>query len=374
MHNAQQVAALARHCRVTKIIAPTYEEMPREDFNGIPVVHPKFLRVPLLSRPFNGWLFARSIAPELQGEKFDIALVNWAYPDAYGMMLLADKFKFPFAVTVQGSDVNSFFRNPTRKRQILAALRASRAVFTRSNALRDVLKRDGIQATTVYNGIDREKFQPRSRAEACRELGLPENRRRILFVGNLLPVKGPTILAEAFCTICGSDLQSRQPAKPAASTAEFANVDLVFVGAGSESNNIAAGERVKIVGTQPHEKIPLWMNACDVLCLPSLNEGLPNAALEALASALPVVASNVGGVPEIVRDGVNGLLVAPRNPDALAAALRVALTFTWDRSAVMLSVEKFDWTVNARSVAEILENSVRGKSQNETVMASSKIE
>jgi glycosyltransferase involved in cell wall biosynthesis len=359
MHNAQQVAALAKHCRVTEIIAPTYNELPREEFHGIPVVHPKFIRIPLLSRPFNGRLFARSVAPELQDAKFDIALVNWAYPDAYGVMLLADKSKFPFATTVQGSDVNIFFRNPTRKRQILAALRASRAVFTRSNALRDLLARDGVKATTVYNGIDREKFQPRSRAEACRALGLPENRRRILFVGNLLPVKGPTILARAFETICGSDFQSRPVGNTIPSHNQFDDVDLLFIGSGSESKKIKPSDRVKLLGAQPHDKIPLWMNACDVLCLPSLNEGLPNVALEALASALPVVASNVGGVPEIIRDGVNGLLVAPRNPDALAAALRVALTFTWDRSAVMLSVEKFDWEANAKTVVEILENSVR---------------
>jgi glycosyltransferase involved in cell wall biosynthesis len=288
-------------------------------------------------------------------------------------MLLAQKFKFPFAVTVQGSDVNIFFRNPSRKRQILAALRASRAVFTRSNALRDLLARDGVKATTVYNGIDREKFQPRNRAEACRQLGLPENRRRILFVGNLLPVKGPTILAEAFRRVCGSDFQSRPACAAPSPAAEFVDVDLIFVGAGSESKKIKSSDRVKLVGAQPHDKIPLWMNACDVLCLPSLNEGLPNVALEALASAIPVVASNVGGVPEIIRDGVNGLLVAPKNAEALAAALRVALTFTWDRSAVLLSVEKFDWETNAKTVVEILEDCVCSKPRSESEVAASTI-
>jgi len=96
------------------------------------------------------------------------------------------------------------------------------------------------------------------------------------------------------------------------------------------------------------------MNACDVLCLPSLSEGLPNVALEAMACGLPVVASRVGGVPEVVRDGVNGFLVPPSNPSALADALRRALATKWDREAIRASVSQFDWDVNARTVLDTL--------------------
>jgi glycosyltransferase involved in cell wall biosynthesis len=97
------------------------------------------------------------------------------------------------------------------------------------------------------------------------------------------------------------------------------------------------------------------MNASDVLCLPSLNEGLPNVALEAMACGLPVVASRVGGVPEIVHEGVNGFLVAPSDPNALAEALRRALATKWDREAIRASVSQFDWDVNARALFGVLE-------------------
>jgi len=104
------------------------------------------------------------------------------------------------------------------------------------------------------------------------------------------------------------------------------------------------------------------MGASDVLCLPSLNEGLPNVALEALACGLPVVASNVGGVPEIVQDGVNGLLVPPGNVAALATALRTALARTWDRSILLGSVKRFDWDENARQVRTVLQSAIQSHS------------
>jgi len=328
MHNAQQVAALSKYCEV-KVIAPMHRPVPDEAWRGIAVTHPRFISLPMISRPLNGWLFARAVEPAMSREQFDIALVNWAYPDAYGVMLVAEKLNFRFATTVQGSDVNVFFENPTRKRQILRALRASRVVFCRSEALHEKLAAAGIEATTVVNGIDHERFRPMDRVDVCGKLGLDPDRKRILFIGNLLPVKGPTVLATA--------------------ATQLADVDVLFVGSGPE--RITTG---RCVGARPHDEIPLWLNASDILCLPSLNEGLPNVALEALACGLPVVASRVGGVPEIVRDNVNGFLVPSSDPAALADALRRALAMKWDREAIQASVSRFDWDVNARTVLDAL--------------------
>jgi len=309
--NAQQVAALSKLCEVT-VVAPTSQTMSDENRVGVRVVHPRFFHVPVLSRPFNGWLFARAVEPVIRHERFDMVLASWAYPDAYGVMLVAEKLEFPFATTVLGSDVNAFFENPARKQQILRALRASRVVFAKSKALQSRLAAEGIESAVDYNGLDREK------------------RRRVLFVGNLLPVKGPNVLARA--------------------AEELQDVDVIFVGNGPEK--ITAG---RCVGARPHEEIPLWMNASDVLCLPSLNEGLPNVALEAMACGLPVVASRVGGVPEIVQEGVNGFLVPPSDANTLAETLRRALATKWDGVAIRASVSQFDWDVNARALFGVLE-------------------
>jgi glycosyltransferase involved in cell wall biosynthesis len=324
--NAQQVAALSKLCNVT-VVAPTTRARPNESRDGVRVIHPQYFTVPLLSRPLNGWLFARAIQPVICRERFDMVLANWAYPDAYGVMLLAEKFNFPFATTVMGSDVNTSFDNRTRKQQILRALRASRIVFTRSKALQSRLATEGIESVVTYNGIDRKKFHPLDRAEACRKLGLDAKRRRVLYVGNLAPVKGPTILAKA--------------------AEQLFEADVIFVGVGTEE--IKAG---RCVGARLHDEIPLWMNACDVLCLPSLNEGLPNVVLEAMACGLPVVASSVGGVPEVVRDGVNGFLVPPSAPLALAEALQRALATRFDHEIIRASISEFNWDANARTVLD----------------------
>jgi glycosyltransferase involved in cell wall biosynthesis len=386
IHNAQQVAALSKHCGI-KVIAPMHLPVSYESWNGIAVAHPKCSHVPLLSRSLNGWLFARAVEPLIHGQKFDIALVNWAYPDAYGVMLVANKLKFPFATTVQGSDVNVLFENASRKRQVLRALRASRAVFCRSEALRETLAAEGVSAVTVYNGVDREKFRLMDRAEVCGKLGLDPKRRRILYVGNLLPVKGPTILADGFQhLLCHAHCGSASTAESSAATGcdeplcfgrsgNFADLDVLFLGDGTEaplirksfcsfvgtSTALDAREdcpSVFLPGARPHGEIPFWMNACDLLCLPSLSEGLPNVALEAMACGLPVVASHVGGVPEIVRNGVNGFLVPPSNPGVLADALRRALAMKWDREAIRTSVSQFDWDVNARTVLDTLSKSL----------------
>jgi glycosyltransferase involved in cell wall biosynthesis len=211
----------------------------------------------------------------------------------------------------------------------------------------------------------------------------------VLYVGNLVPVKGPTILADGFqYLLCHSQDGQPSGAGPEGAGASsdqpfcfgkggsFGDLDAIFLGTGPEMGVVRQsfctyvatsttlgwrddGPTVFLLGARPHEEIPLWMNACDVLCLPSLSEGLPNVALEAMACGLPVVASRVGGVPELVRDGINGFLVSPSNPGALADALRHVLGTKWDRASICASVSQFDWETNASAMLEHLQRCCR---------------
>jgi glycosyltransferase involved in cell wall biosynthesis len=116
-----------------------------------------------------------------------------------------------------------------------------------------------------------------------------------------------------------------------------------------------AGARITFAGTRPHGEIPRWLAAADVCALPSRAEGMPNAVLEALASGRPVVATAVGGTPELIASPSLGRLVPPDDAQALSCALAEALSSPWDAAAIAASVAPRTWDEVARRKARALE-------------------
>jgi glycosyltransferase involved in cell wall biosynthesis len=149
-----------------------------------------------------------------------------------------------------------------------------------------------------------------SREEARRQLGWPPEERYLVTAARLTAWKGVDYLIDA--------------------VAGMAGVTLVVAGDGPEQAALAARAasrraRVRFVGALSRASLAVHLRAADYFVLYSGYEGLPHVVLEALRAGTPVIASNRGGNPEIVRDGHNGLLVPHPNPDALAAAIRRAL-------------------------------------------------
>jgi glycosyltransferase involved in cell wall biosynthesis len=171
----------------------------------------------------------------------------------------------------------------------------------------------------IPNGINIEHFNISCSKEECREkLGLELNKNIILFVGNLIQYKGPDILVRAASIV----------------VKEIPDIELIFVGSGNMRNELE--ELSKKLGVEKHVKFAgfveerlklLYYKAADIFCLPSImsTESFGIVNLEALACGLPIVASAIGGIPDIVKDGVNGLLVSPKNPGALADAITYLL-------------------------------------------------
>ena len=151
-------------------------------------------------------------------------------------------------------------------------------------------------------------FGPSDRARARRALGLDPQEPVVFSAGRLHPVKQPVALSDA-CAELGATL--------------------VLAGEGRERTHLEArrsdGRRLRLLGQCPPEEIARWYAACDVAALASTQEGQPVAVLEALACGRGVVATAVGGVPEVIRDGETGWLVEARDPDALKAAIGRAL-------------------------------------------------
>lgn len=159
----------------------------------------------------------------------------------------------------------------------------------------------------IHCGLDPERYTVREHAGE----GL-----HLLFVARLALEKGLPILIDAFARL--RERRSR--------------IRLTIVGAGQEQVDIEAragtlglGDHVRFTGYQTPEQVAEWLRAADVLVLPSLIEGVPIAAMEAMASGVPVVATRVGGLSELVEDGVSGYLVPAAAPVALAERIESLL-------------------------------------------------
>jgi len=322
-----------------------YAQVPsRYEVDGIEVASPKYLLLPRVSEGLHARLMGMSLGPaiaRLHAERrFDVINAHWLYPDGVAAVGAAARLGLPVVLSALGSDVNVSATEPEKWPQVLRALRAADAITTVSEALKARLVAESIPAeriTAILNGADHGLFRTLDRVACRRELGLDPAPRLILFVGRLVPIKGVGHLLDA-------------AARLAAKRADFV---VCLLGDGEEREALLAqaralglGDRVKWMGARPHAEIPRWMGAADVFCLPSLAEGCPNVVLEALFAGRPVVASDTGGIPEMV-NATNGVLAPPGDGAALADALDRALAAAWDPESIRSSVMHLTWEAAA---------------------------
>lgn len=312
----------------------------RETRNGIDVLHPRYPVVPKVGMTVAPLLLAAAaIGPlrRLQAEGFDFDLIDahYFYPDGVAAALLARLLRKPLAITARGTDLNLIPRHALPRRMIRWAARRADASIGVSQALVDVLRGWNIDPSRLHamrNGVDLKRFRPLPREQMRRELGL-NGAPLLLSVGNLLELKGHHLLIDAL-----QALESRYP-----------EARLVIVGQGPERRNLeeraharGVAQRVSFAGVVPNDELARWYSAADVLVLASRREGWPNVLLEAMACGTPVVATSVGGVPEIIASHV-GVLLPERGVLPLKTALCQLLSAPPPRSVVRAYAENFGW-------------------------------
>lgn len=310
------------------------------------------LYVPKIGHKLNHRLMAQSLRSEITQFRgaFQCVLASWIYPDACAVALLAREMKFPFVAIAQGSDVHQYLRIPQRREIISTLMPAASGIITRSGELAGLLGDAGVprdRLHTVYNGINLALFHPAEHLALRRELRLPPDARIVLFVGNFVPIKNPTLLVQAVAKLREDEA--------------FSNVLLVFIGGGPLEGEIqfhasrgGMDECVMLAGRLDAPMVAKFMQAADVLCLPSDNEGVPNVILEAFATGRPVVASNVGGIPEVHNAPHLGRLVPPRDLDALVGALGSVLSELPDAARIRAHAEQFTWQRAADAYHRVL--------------------
>ena len=175
-----------------------------------------------------------------------------------------------------------------------------------SNEIRDVLvsnlRAEPSKISVISFGVDTSFFAPIQKMDARRKLDIDEREKVVLFLGKVHFGKGVDIIAEC---------ARRMP-----------DVTFILVGIGSLT---ASTDNCRAVGAYPDDQIPVWMNTADVFVLPSRSEGTPVVLLEALSCCIPVVASKVGGIPDLVKDGKTGYLVESEDVDMFESKLRELL-------------------------------------------------
>lgn len=354
--NRQQFAALSRLCEVE--ILATIPWFPgaahfrrwsaagrllnvpaRERIDGLDVSHPRFVYIPKIGDTLSGPLYAASLALEVLSKRgsVDLVLGSWAYPDGYAAVVLAELLGVPCVIKVHGSDINVLAQRRSARRRLSWAIPRAERVIAVSRQLANAVAELGIdraRVDVVPNGVDTELFQPRDRAAARQKLGIETSGPGVVYVGRVEPDKGVLDLVRAF------------------DSPRLRGVELWMVGDGSarqECELLARelGVRLSVVGTVAHSMIPEWLAASHVLALPSFAEGMPNVVLEAIACGRRVVATRVGGIPDILVSERLGELVEPRDPRRLGAAIERALSLPDEPESVRQGAVT-SWAESAR--------------------------
>ncbi len=313
-----------------------------EQWGELDVYRPRFTAIPKIGGRLNPGMIARAVLPlaeKLHAETaFDLIDAEFFYPDGPAAMRLSEALGIPFTIKARGADIHHWGSQPGCSQQILEAATKASGLLAVSGALKADMVAMGMDAdkiTVHYTGLDRARFAPRKRVSEKARVGVTGP--LILSVGALIPRKNQHLLIAAL------------PLLP--------DAILMLAGQGPSEGDYRAlaarlgvADRVQFLGSVPHDEMPALFAAADVMALVSESEGLANAWVEALACGTPIVASDVGGIRELVKTPEAGRIVE-RNPDAIALAINDILANPPSPEAVSANVSAFSWGENARTLA-----------------------
>jgi glycosyltransferase involved in cell wall biosynthesis len=282
----------------------------------------------------DAWHKARRLDPE-------VVYAHFLVPAGLAAALAS---RAPVVVTAHGQDVANIGAIPGVRAATRYVVRRAASVIAVSAWLRERLVSaipDAADKTEVVDcGVDLDRFAPREGEAARAEVGWAADGTAFLCLGSLSERKNVLALARAF--------------------ERRGEGSLVYVGDGPLRGALEGRRAIRLAGRVPHEAVPAWIGASDVVCQPSLVEPFGLATLEAMAAGRSVVATRVGGPPEFVPPEA-GVLVDPEDEDALVAALDAAAALPRPNPAARAGAEAHDVRLQAERVEAILAKAVRGQ-------------
>jgi glycosyltransferase involved in cell wall biosynthesis len=319
-----------------------------EEFDGLSVTHPRYLALPnlLFSYRWLPYYITLKNLFKVRKYKYDIINVEWVYPDCFAAMRCAHKYGKKVVVTIHGNEAIGYLDNINKKKKYIQTLLEVDHIVSVSNDLKNKMVNDyGIHESKISvlpNGIDLKKFFLIEKGEARRKLGIKHSDNKIcVSVTRLSEEKSLHTMIEAL-KYCDK------------------NIYLYIIGDGhlkdflkEKIEALAFQDRVFLLGPLPHNIISWWMNAADFFLLSSIREGCPVVIHEALACGVPIVSTNIGGIPDIVENGIHGLLCPPDNPEEFAKSLMAAISNTWDRLEIAKYGQSYTWDRVAENMVQI---------------------
>ncbi|MDA9179736.1 glycosyltransferase [Emcibacteraceae bacterium] len=330
----RKVIAPVPHCPPLRKVFKKYqkyEALPEyENQEGIDVYHPKFITFPggyFIDNATSMAKAAEEIIEQIYDtdNSFDFVDGQFLYPDGVAASIVAKAHKKPLILTARGSDVNYWMDDKKAREKILDAIDYAEKVICVSRALKEALLSYGVEEkklVVIYNGVDPECFNTKAPINPLRE-------EYYLTVGNLVPLKGHHITLNTFF--------------------EMPKQRLIIVGNGEQrsdlkkqAKDLGIQGRVQMIKHLDQKKLAEFYAGATATILMSSMEGMPNVVLESLAVGTPVVATNVGGIPEVINEH-NGLLLKERDEYNLLNAMEKVKETNWNREEIAKTVKEFRW-------------------------------
>ncbi len=324
----------------------------------------KFFSIPCILKPLDGFFIFASLFFLIkklikQNGQFDLIDAHLAFPEGFAAIWLGKCFNLPVTITLRGHDVNHLPRYPIRKRQVIYSLKKASKVFSVANALRLQAGKLGIDTDKIIvasNGVRTDIFYPIDQQQARKKLGIDPKQKTILSIGYLVARKGFDLIIDAL--------------KILREKYEIDNVRLIIIGSrGGEAyikddlldriNRSNLQGYVTFIDQQKNEDLVDWYNCADLFCLASSQEGWPNVILESLACSVPVVATNVWGIPEIIGHDEKLGIIVERSPESIADAINTSFNTNWDKKYIRHFAESKTWDDTAKLIKQEMQNILR---------------
>lgn len=355
----EQIKYLKNYFQTVYVISPVPYGMERlrktvyrdYQYGNVKVFFPKYFNVPFFYTHLRSiWTYFETKAMlkliKREGIDFDLIHAHFTWPSGAVAVELKTLFNVPVVITSH-SNITLYKELKRKNSNYISTWKKSDAIIRVSKKDIPLFINSGVSSSKIYhvvNGYDKAKYFPIEKEKARELLNLPQGIEIILNISRLHSIKGQDYLIKAMAEV----------------TKKRSNSRCYIGGNGPEKeklkaqiNELGLQDYVHLIGFVPDDKMCLWINACDVFVLPSLNETNPTVMFECLGCGKQFVGTKVGGVPEIITSDDYGLLVEPGNAQDLADKIEIALNKNWDEGKILTYAEQYRWENITEQIQQI---------------------